>query len=221
MSRATRSHGEHVGYLSNGITVGQASLIAKQQMGISNWFIGEWFVEPNPKRRFHKPELEKALALCKKYNRPLVIPKMAHLVTNRVFVEMCYQSEVKILGLDLMGGEGVQMELLYRLVMNKSAKTSASVKKKMKELKDQGIKLGAPKETLIDARAKAVAVRRERADEHARELLDSVKQIKKDGNRTLQDIARQLNQRKIPSPRGGIWYPTSVANLLKLQKGMK
>tara|TARA_R110002051_G_scaffold189_1_gene797 strand:- start:6668 stop:7342 length:675 start_codon:yes stop_codon:yes gene_type:complete len=221
MSRSTRSHHEHVGYLSNGITIGEANLLAKQQLGNGLWFINDWYVEPNPKRRFHKPELEKALTDCKTYNRPLVIPKMAHLVTNRVFVEMCYQAElegVDIKGLDLMGGEPVQMELLYRLVMNKSAKTSESVKKKMKELKEQGVELGAPKDKLILARAKAVAVRRDRAKERARELLDSISQIKKDGNRTLEEIAQQLNKRKIPSPRGGTWYPTSVANLLKLQK---
>ena len=55
MSRSTRSHHEHVGYLSNGITIGEANLLAKQQLGNGLWFINDWYVEPNPKRRFHKP----------------------------------------------------------------------------------------------------------------------------------------------------------------------
>ena len=82
-----------------------------------------------------------------------------------------------------------------------------------------GVKLGAPDLTL--ARAKASASRREKAKDNARMLLPQIKQIQKDGNHSLTSIADQLNKRKIPSPRGGEWYATSVRNLLKLQKGMK
>ena len=42
-----------------------------------------------------------------------------------------------------------------------------------------------------------------------------IKEIKKDGNHTYQEIANQLNKRGIPTARGGIWHATSVRNIIK------
>ena len=220
-----RSHGRYVGYLSNGIKIKEANKIVGDVLGIGPWTLEKWFVEPNPKRRFHKPELEKALEMCVKRNMILIIPKVQHLVHNMVFVDLCYKAEIQveqmnhakkkleILGCDLMGVEPLQMGLLYSLAQAKSEKTSKSVKEKMKELKEQGVKLGAP--DLSIARAHSAAALRSRAKERRAEILPIIKEIKKDGNRTLQEIARQLNKRGVPTARGGKWYATSVRNIIK------
>ena len=220
-----RSFGRYVGYLSNGLNIDEANDIIKKTLGIGSWTLEQWFVEPNPKRRFHKPELEKALDMCVERNATLIIPKVQHLVHNTVFVELCFRAQFEvaqlkvkdkkldILGCDLMGVEPLQMGLLFSLAMAKSEKTSKSVKKKMKELKEKGVKLGAP--DLSIARASSSAALREQARERKAEILPIIKEIQKDGNRTLQDIARQLNKRGVPTARGGQWYATSVRNILK------
>jgi DNA invertase Pin-like site-specific DNA recombinase len=220
-----RSFGRYVGYLSNGLNIDEANDICKKTLGIGSWTLEQWFVEPNPKRRFHKPELEKALDMCVERNATLIIPKVQHLVHNTVFVELCFRAQFKvaqlkvkdkkldILGCDLMGSEPMQMGLLYNLALAKSEKTSKSVKKKMKELKEQGVKLGAP--DLSIARAHSSAALRARAKERRVKILPIIKEIQKDGNRTLQDIARQLNKRGVPTARGGKWYATSVKNILR------
>lgn len=217
-----RSFGRYVAYLSNGMSMQEANATVKKILGNGSWQIEHWFVEPNPKRRFYKPELEKALDLCLERGATLIIPKVGHLVNNLVFVDLCYQAQVKaklkdkqldILGCDLMGSEPLQIGLLLSLAQAKSEKTSKSVKAKMKELKAQGVKLGSPDLTL--ARAKASASLREQAKERRADVLPIIKEIKKDGNHTYQEIANQLNKRNVPTARGGEWHATSVRNIIK------
>ena len=218
----TRSFGRHVVYLSNGIGKDEASATVKKTLGRGTWNIEQWFVEPNPKRRFHKPELQKALDLCLETGATLIIPKVGHLVNNLVFVDLCFRAQIEsekrtkslqILGCDLMGSTPLQMGLLYNLAMSKAEKTSKSVKAKMKELKAKGVKLGSPDLTI--ARAKASASLREQARERRAEVLPIIRQIRKDGNHTFQEIANQLNKRNVPTARGGIWHATSVRNVMK------
>ena len=218
----TRSFGRYVVYLSNGIDKSEADATVKKILGKGTWKIEQWFVEPNPKRRYNRPELEKALDLCLERGASLIIPKVRHLVNNIVFLDLCFRAQIQsnnttkkleILGCDLMGSTPLQMGLLYNLAMAKAEKTSKSVKAKMKELKDKGVKLGSPDLTV--ARAKASATLREQARERRAEVLPIIKEIKKDGNHTYQEIANQLNKRGIPTARGGIWHATSVRNIMK------
>jgi len=218
----SRSFGRYVAYLSNGMGKTEASATVKKILGNGSWQIEKWFVEPNPKRRFYKPELEKALELCLERGATLIIPKVSHLVNNLVFVDLCYQAHIEaktnnkalhILGCDLMGSEPMQIGLLASLAQAKSEKTSKSVKAKMKELKAQGVKLGSPDLTL--ARANASATLREQAKQRKADVLPVINKIKLDGNHTYQEIANQLNKRNVPTARGGIWHATSVRNIIK------
>ena len=92
----TRSFGRYVGYLSNGIKIEEANQIVSGVLGIGTWTLEQWFVEPNPKRRFHKPELEKALDMCVERNATLIIPKVQHLVHNTVFVDLCHTKQIQV-----------------------------------------------------------------------------------------------------------------------------
>jgi len=220
----SRSFGKFIGYLSNGINLKEAEEICLRTLGGGSWQIIEWYIEPNPKRRFHRPQLELALAHCQKNGASLIVPKMQHLISNQVFIYRCLETEretksFQVLGCDVMGSEPMQLQLLVNIAQTKADKTSAKVRTKMQELKAQGIKLGSPK--LSEARLKAKAAVGQYAQDRADGLLATVLEIKKDGNKSLQDIADQLNRRKIPTARGGTWHPTSVRNLLKLQERKK
>lgn len=218
----SRSFGRYVGYLSNGMEMDEARATVKKILGGGTWSMEGWFIEPNPKRRFYRPELEKALELCLKRGCKLIIPKVRHLINNVVFLDLCYQAQIKaklknktldIIGCDLMGVEPLQIGLLVSIAEAKSEKTSKSVKAKMKELKEKGVKLGSP--DLTQARAIAAASLREQAKQRRAEILPIIKEVQKDGNRTYQEIANQLNKRNIPTARGGKWHATSVRNIMK------
>jgi hypothetical protein len=53
------------------------------------------------------------------------------------------------------------------------------------------------------------------ADQRARDLAEVVNDIRESGAVTAEAIANELNGREMMTPRGGRWYPSSVANLLR------
>lgn len=53
------------------------------------------------------------------------------------------------------------------------------------------------------------------ADQRARDLAEMVRNIRASGAVTLEATANELNGREMMTPRGGRWYPSSVANLLR------
>ena len=52
------------------------------------------------------------------------------------------------------------------------------------------------------------------ANDFAHLLAPALRAIRAEGVTTLRSIAQALNRRGIKSPRGGTWYPSSVANVL-------
>ena len=54
----------------------------------------------------------------------------------------------------------------------------------------------------------------ESADDLAHSLAPVLRAVRSEGATTLRSIAQALNPRGIKSPRGGTWYPSSVANVL-------
>jgi Recombinase len=84
----------------------------------------------------------------------------------------------------------------------------------------RGVKLGNPN----GARAlrgkqvgnkEAVASIKARAQERAENLRAIVADVRSSGHTGLRDIAAELNQRAILTPRGGEWHATSVVRLLE------
>jgi hypothetical protein len=59
-------------------------------------------------------------------------------------------------------------------------------------------------------------MRRDQADNRARDLAPIVKELQASGAVTLRAIATGLDQRGIPAARGGTWSATQVQRLLEI-----
>ncbi|WP_249128296.1 recombinase family protein [Bradyrhizobium lablabi] len=59
----------------------------------------------------------------------------------------------------------------------------------------------------------------ESADDLAITLAPLLRAVRSEGATTLRSIAQAFNRRGIKSPRGGAWYPSSIANLLSRAEG--
>jgi Recombinase len=58
------------------------------------------------------------------------------------------------------------------------------------------------------------------ADKFAAEVLPIIETLKGEGHTSLEALARQLNEQKVPTPRGTRWYASSVRNLMsRVYKG--
>ncbi|WP_238193321.1 recombinase family protein [Methylobacterium frigidaeris] len=65
----------------------------------------------------------------------------------------------------------------------------------------------------VKGRETSIRVRQERARQRAADLAPVIEEIR-GGATTLQAIAKALNARDIPAPRGGHWTPVQVSRLL-------
>jgi hypothetical protein len=84
-----------------------------------------------------------------------------------------------------------------------------------RRLAKQGRRLGNPNgaKALRKGNSAAVATIKEITDRRADDLRDVLADIVESGAVSLAEIAAKLNAREIEAPRGGRWYPTSVARL--------
>jgi hypothetical protein len=74
------------------------------------------------------------------------------------------------------------------------------------------VKLGNPN---LDAiRGSGGEVGKAEAEHFAGTVLPIIKQVKKAGATTLEQIADALNDRGVATARGGSWYPSNVGNVL-------
>ena len=211
--RAYRSFGKYVLYLANGITEEEARELAAYVLGKGSWQIIGVYRESKVSRKNIRTELRKALAECKERKCKLIVPKMAHLTQNINFINDCFDYGIKVLGLDLMGSEEIQIGLLKRISDDQRKRTSVSVRKKHAELKKKGIKLGSP--SIAVARQKAVASLKEQADTFADQMLPIIKKIEREGATSLSEIANRLNDKNVETRRGGRWTATSVRNIMR------
>ncbi len=83
--------------------------------------------------------------------------------------------------------------------------------------KRRGVKLGSPDPSKGAASGlpRARAARRKKAHEFAASVLPVVKQLRASGM-SLRAVALELTDRGLPSPRGGLWGPQAVANVLAM-----
>lgn len=52
------------------------------------------------------------------------------------------------------------------------------------------------------------------AQKHASSLAPIVREIRAAGITSVRALSEELNRRKVPTPRGGEWHPTTVARVL-------
>jgi DNA invertase Pin-like site-specific DNA recombinase len=84
---------------------------------------------------------------------------------------------------------------------------SGRTKDALRAAKARGTVLGRHGREVLAPRNRAAA------DDRARELSETVGDLKAEGN-GVREIATALNARGVPAPRGGRWHPTSVQRLL-------
>jgi hypothetical protein len=96
--------------------------------------------------------------------------------------------------------------------MNKSERSERS-RCALAEAKARGVVLGNP--NILQAQRQAVAARQSRSDAFAREMRPIFAELEAQGIVTYYALARTLNERKIPSARGGLWTGVRVKWLLK------
>lgn len=160
-----------------------------------------------------RPQLKAALAAARKLRCHVVVAKLDRLSRDVHFVSGLMAHKVPFLVAEL--GSDVDpfvLHLFAALAEKERALISTRTRQALAAAKERGTALGNPK--LHIARRSAVATIQAEADRHAANVLPLIREAQKAGATTLREIAEALNARGIATARGGLWYATSIKNML-------
>lgn len=174
------------------------------------------FEEKESGKNDHRPELEKALAKCKRENAVLLIAKLDRLSRRVSFIFALREAAIQFRALDMPEVQDVLTLSVYAgLAEHERNLISMRTKAALQALKAQGVKLGTNNLT-AEGRQKAGETMKRKAEENVNNIKAAAqaKKLQAQGM-SLGQIADYLNAQGFLSARGGKFYKSSVSNLLK------
>lgn len=178
------------------------------------WELLGQFAEVESGKDRQRPELDKAIALCRKSKARLLIAKLDRLARNAAFLLNLRDSGVDFVAVDMPHADKFTVGIMALVAEKERDMISQRTKDGLAAAKRRGRRLGNPR--LSEARVLAVAANQRKAVEHAASVAPIIKQIAKAGVTTLRGIAECLNARGCKTPHGKEFAAQSVKNLLAL-----
>jgi DNA invertase Pin-like site-specific DNA recombinase len=191
------------------------------------WKMVAEFTEVESGKRKDRPKLAEAIAACRVYGATLVIAKLDRLARNVAFVSNLMESGIDFVAADFPQANRLTVHILAAVAEHERAMISERTRAALAAAKDRNGKLPRGKRKQIggmrdNSRAihrlgvpKSLAARAAGAQSYAANLAPMINQIRAEGATTVRAIADELNERGVPSRRGGAWGPSQVMRLLK------
>ena len=175
------------------------------------WTLAGEFTEVESGRKDRRPQLEAALALCKKEKATLVVAKLDRLYRNTYFIAKLMHEGAPFVCCDNPHASKLTLQIMANFAEHEAEVISERTSKALQALKRRGAKLGSPRPEIGAAAAgKAVA---EDADAFALRVQPVIASLRARGITTYRALAEEMNARGIASARGGSWYPMTIKNL--------
>jgi len=174
------------------------------------------FVEIESGRKADRPQLAAALAACRLHKATLVIAKLDRLARNAAFLLNLRDAGVDFVACDMPDANRLTVGIMALVAEDEAERISARTKAALAAAKARGVKMGgfrgyAPTD---EDRAQAALAKREKAKRP--DLLPIIDAIRAEGITSASGIARALNERGIPTSRGGLWQAVQVQRFLAL-----
>ena len=189
----------------------QKAAVAERLDG-GRWQIVGEFTEIESGKRASRPQLEAAIAACKKHKAKLVDAKLDRLSRDVGFIHELIGSGVEVLFADLPDLNGAMGKFVLITMANvaelEAGLISERTKAALKAAKARGVKLGRYGAEVLAPQYQ------EEARLRAKQLEPTISEMKVQGL-SLARIASELNRRKVPTHRGGRWDHSSVRNVIK------
>jgi DNA invertase Pin-like site-specific DNA recombinase len=183
------------------------------------WKLVAEFIEVESGKKADRPELAKALAMCRLRGATLVVAKLDRLARNVHFLSGLMESKVEFVAADMPQANTLTIHVLAAVAEAEAKAISARTKAALKAAKARGVVLGGNSENVLRAHKKgnraSIKARRALAQERAADLMPIIEAVRADGASSLREIASALTERGIPAPRGGEWSAVQVQRVLK------
>jgi len=206
----------------SGLGLGAQQDAVRSYLNGGDWQLAGEVIEVESGRRNDRPKLTEALRLCRLHGATLIIAKLDRLARNVAFVSNLMESGVDFVAVDFPQANRLTVHILAAVAEHEAGMISARTKAALAAAKARGVKLGGDRGNLpAVARAGAsasVAMRAAKADQRAHDLGPMVRELQ-NGGASLRQIAATLNERKIPTARGGEWSAVQVKRVLDRHAG--
>ena len=177
------------------------------------WTLIKEFTEVESGKRNGRPELVKALAACKRQKAKLVIAKLDRLGRNLAFIATLKESGVEFVAVDNPHANELTVHFLAAIAQHEREMISERSKAALLAAKRRGQRLGNP--NLPEAAKRGVAALKANAKRFAANVRPIIDEIIAAGAKSHNAIAAKLNERNVPTARGGVWTHVQVGAILR------
>jgi DNA invertase Pin-like site-specific DNA recombinase len=177
------------------------------------WELVQEFVEVESGKHNERPQLEAALAACKKHRARLVIAKLDRLSRNLAFIATLMESGVEFTAVDNPHANKLTIHILAAVAQHEREMISERTRAALKAAKARGTRLGNPQ--LAKAAKRGTAAVRANARRFAANVLPIIEEIERSGVTSHNAIAAKLNERNVRTARGGKWSHVQVGAVLR------
>jgi len=158
-----------------------------------------------------RPELAKALALCRKTGAELLVAKLDRLSRKVSFIATLMDDpKLKLRVAQMPHADKFQLHIYAALAEQERKFISERTKVALAAAKERGVKLGG----MRDPTMKRNAAIQTKAAAEAAKLIKIIGPMRRDG-KTLMAIAADLNEMGVSTSRGGEWTATQVSRVLE------
>lgn len=173
------------------------------------------FVEVESGRKSDRPQLAAALAACRLHKATLIIAKLDRLARNAAFLLNLRDAGVDFVACDMPDANRLTVGIMALVAEDEAERISARTKGALAAAKARGVRMGGFRGYVPTEEDRAKAVEAKRAKAQRPDLTPILEEIKAAGVTSLSGIAKALNERGIPTAKGGQWQAVQVQRLLK------
>lgn len=207
----------YIAYLRVSTTKQDYGLEAQQDM-INKWLKGKGeliatFQEKISGKINKRPELEKAIDLCKKEDATLLIAKLDRLSRDVAFLFELNNSGVKIACCDLPELNTLTLGIFATMAQHERELISLRTKAGLEIARLKGKRIGRKKGESIKPSKQAKEVKRSMAIERNKKAIQAAKHFKEKGLNN-SEIAREMNSLGFTAPKGGSLESCQIKRLL-------
>jgi DNA invertase Pin-like site-specific DNA recombinase len=165
---------------------------------------GEYVERKSGKNHRNRPELDKALARCKKHKGcKLLLAKLDRVSRNTAFIAWLME-QTRFTVSDKPHATEFELHIWAALAQQERKQISERTKAGLAVAKSRGTKLGGMRDN-------SIRLKRE-ADKRARQIMPIINKLLP---MSFRKIAEELNRQKVPTANGNVWSHTTVAKLMR------
>ena len=220
------ANGKFVSYLrvstakqgANGLGMDAQRRAVADFLNGGRWSLIAEVVEVESGKRDDRPKLAEAMALCRLHSAVLVIAKLDRLSRDAHFLLGLQKAGVRFVAADMPEANEMVVGIMAVVAQAERKMISTRTKAALAAANARGTKLGGERRNSADIHklgsAAGLAVRQAKAASRAADLAPTLKALRESGLTSLGALAQALNERHIPTARGGTWSPVQVKRVL-------